>query len=139
EMEGAAHEPRLREGLVLPERRLDVVGPAVNADSNLHLGGRHERGLDATDLPNDASELFLGCALGEMVAGKAKCVHLRPAESGGDFRLRDHPWQSAYSKSLRPRVTNWSRRGPVPTSSIGVPISSPIRSTEARAPFRRVP
>ncbi len=33
------------------------------------------------------------------------------------------------SKSLRPRVTNWSRRGPVPTSSIGAPISSPIRST----------
>src|SRR5712691_3568801 len=33
------------------------------------------------------------------------------------------------SKSLRPRVTNWSRRGPVPTSSIGAPISSPMRST----------
>ena len=32
-------------------------------------------------------------------------------------------------KSLRPLVTNWSRRGPVPTSSTCAPISSLIRTT----------
>ena len=49
-----------------------------------------------------------------------------PIYDGAGADLVTPPIQS---NSLRPRVTNWSRRGPVPISSTLTPISSPMRST----------
>src|SRR5260370_6349393 len=126
-MQRCPNEPGFDQGLVLPECIPDVTGFAVDADHGLQLRCRHDLRLDAADVADDLNQILLWCRAREVVTSEPELMHLRPGHVSGDgaLGLQLRPTQS---KSLRPRVTNWARRGPVPTSSIGDPISSPMRS-----------
>src|SRR3982074_1171320 len=132
-MERAAHEPGLDERLALPERIPHVVYPAIDAHADLELRGRHHLGLDAADVTDDTGQVLLGRAAQQVVALEPERVDLCPRQLSFDGRPRFHIKHDLracdQSKSLRPRVTNWSRRGPVPIKSTRTPMSSPMRST----------
>jgi len=67
-VKGAAHQPRLDEGLVLPQRGPHVFDIALDADADLQLGGGHQLRLRSTDITDDACEVFLGRASDQMMA-----------------------------------------------------------------------
>ncbi len=103
QMQGAAHEPRLDEPLVFPERSPHIFDAAVGADRDLQLGRGHDLSLHAADVADYASQVTLGRALRQVMARHAKRVDLRPAELRRDrldaFQSRDNDPTSGRSTS----------------------------------------
>ena len=90
EVQRAAHQPRLDQGALGPERLANVGDGAVDADGDLELGGGHELCLDATDLAHRPRQVLLGGATGQVVALQAERVDLGPGQLGGDGSIGFH-------------------------------------------------
>src|SRR5438552_536670 len=67
-MQGAAHEPRLDQAPLLPQRLADVGDLAVDPCRDLTVSRRHELSLGATDLADDLGQVLLRSAA-KLVAG----------------------------------------------------------------------